>query len=97
MSSDSKRQASRGDKQVAQPLAHAKTAAADKLATHYEGTQQGVKTLERSAHQALQAGDASAAGHIASLFRRKAESDSLLAAREAGEAMRDEAIEGELE
>ena len=96
VSSDSKRQAGRGDKQVAQPLAHAKTAA-DKLATHHEGTQQGVKTLERSAHQALQAGDASAAGHIASLFRRKAESDSLLAAREAGEAMRDEAIEAELE
>ena len=96
VSSDSKRQAGRGDKQVAQPLAHAKTAA-NKLATHHEGTQQGVKTLERSAHQALQAGDASAAGHIASLFRRKAESDSLLAAREAGEAMRDEAIEGELE
>ncbi|MGB1606016.1 MAG: hypothetical protein ACPIOQ_75510 [Promethearchaeia archaeon] len=67
VSADSKRQASRGDKQVAQPLAHAKTAA-DKLATHHEGTQQGVKTLERSAHQALQAGDASAAGHIASLF-----------------------------
>ena len=96
VSPDSKRQAGHGDKQVAQPLAHAKTAA-DKLATHHEGTQQGVKTLERSAHQALQAGDASAAGHIASLLRRKAESDSLLAAREAGEAMRDEAIEGELE
>ena len=96
VSSDSKRQAGHGDKQVAQPLVHAKTAAADKLAAHHEVKQQGAKALERSAHQALQAGDASAAGHIASLLRRKAESDSLLAAREAGEAMRDVAIEGEL-